>query len=177
MRRRVHQWVLAVAVFSACLSRPRVAWNENRTPIRVGTDQCSIEQYDWVRQQLWLMGDLGVDWELREPAEVTVVCNAELVPGRAGEFTPGIDEARVDPTQIHGEREFRSAVAHELIHWAISRGPHPERAEWHICKLAWNEPPPEHCYPGNGHEVMAPVVGDIWITAKDREFFRESMTP
>lgn len=99
----------------------------------------------------------------------------------------------IDPTRANGELAFTAVMLHELIHEKISRGRHPERAQFHVCQFDG-----PLCYADgwwDAHAVMLPTspglgtsTGSGWggsteiidtgaipnfvITQADKEFYQ-----
>lgn len=183
-------------------ARPNVA-----SPTRTSTQQvvsvrvtgCLPIYQEWVREELGSLADLDprVVWRAAaETASATVEVRCSDSPPNdrwAGWYTLRDPFVQIDPTLIHGEFQFRAAVAHELIHWFIgSYSRHPERGLMHVCWFAYNESAPSGCHPSivarravmmprlvQQHMHMGrnlrPSVAQYEVTDSDQAFFRWAM--
>lgn len=119
---------------------------------------CNAQQRAWVAEELQLFG-----WYTASIGEVTVVCGDVSGPSQ-GEYFPGANEVVVDPVEAQGEFALKAVVGHELIHWRIYHGPHPELVYYHVCTWAYNEPVPPNCFPGAAAQnaLMSPTSPATW---------------
>lgn len=137
---------------------------------------CLEPQRTWAGDMVRYFG-----WTVSGSGEVTVVCS-ESRDGSAGEYLPGSNLVYVDPTKTQGQLAVRNVVGHELIHWRLYHGPHPEYAGYHVCDWGFNEPVPPMCYPLMSDRValMAPTIGDPpvdYLAGVDRAFVAWALAP
>lgn len=133
-------------------------------------------------------------WEVNESGEVTAQCADTGPDGGAGQFSLGSNLVQIDPSKTHSDSQIRQVVGHELVHWLLNHGPHPERGAYHVCTWAFNDPVPPGCYPGgtSSDDMMSPVVGGVtnWstevyesdlgtygVSELDRQFITWGLTP
>ena len=141
----------------------------------------------------------GPAWVLTAPLrssssdDVIVRCAAINTSGVVGEYQLGTNFVTIDPYQIYGLFATKLVTQHELIHWRIAQGPHPDRATLHLCRLV-NEMPSgcwDHRYgrslmnPSMGQSSSVPGFDDSWsgdmpsveMTWMDGEFLVWGITP
>jgi hypothetical protein len=121
--------------------------------------RAAIPGLDAIGGPLWLAVDSA------ERPTATVRC-AELAPGTVGQYQLGGDTVYFDPAQVHSPDQVAAVVRHELVHWRVGRGPHPERARLHVCRLV-NELPAGGCWPGRyGVALLNPSPSlDDWTAS------------
>jgi hypothetical protein len=151
--------LLLALLLIGCVRGPDVA---RFGSVRVGLVGC-LSPYDAdfgaVVQGLDQLG--GPAWRpayAPERPDVTVRCADFLdrQPG-AAHYRVGSDEVEVDPERTLGLTEFAAATRHELVHWRIDHGPHPERALLHVCASWWDR---DRCWDGGyGLALMNPDLG------------------
>lgn len=115
---------------------------------------CLEPHASWIEQEVNYFG-----WHVAKDGEVTILCGES--EGQ-GEFFLDTDRIVIDVTQVHSSFDTRAVAGHELVHWLIYRGPHPERVHYHICMFAWNDPAPPNCFPDVAADnvLMSPHVLD-----------------
>lgn len=166
-------WLVGVLLVVAACSgaRPRSVASP-RERVYVGVDGCREPQVGYVRDHVADLDALdGPEWRLAiapRRADVIVACAdfAELcaVQGRAPSCEPGAARYRrhtpyveIDPSRANGEFAFTAAFLHELVHWSVARGPHPDRAGLHVCE---DPSDGEDCWSGGyGLALMNPQLG------------------
>jgi hypothetical protein len=79
---------------------------------------------------------------------------------QAGYFDLGASVVHVDQGRANGEFAFSGVQNHELVHWYIFHGPHPDRARLHICPCGVTSP---ECWPDGcgSNALMNPVQSGL----------------
>lgn len=130
--------------------------------VRVAVEDCREPQRGWIVAELDSLAALGPTWRLAgagETPDVTVRCVAFPDGSQAAaRYTAGSNVVEVDPANAPGEFAIRSAAGHDLFHWRVDRGPHPERFVFHVCRFQDEQPP---CYAGtfDRNAMMVPSQG------------------
>jgi hypothetical protein len=158
-------------VLASCVS-PDPAHYGTKT---VATNLCREPQATYARN-VENLNMLGLSaWHLRtdlaSTLDVEIECNdftsdcmdfhiSAACGPQAGYYTLGSFAVHIDPARANGEFAFSGVANHELIHWYIYNGPHPERARMHICECGVAAP---ECWPGDcGHNnLMSPVLAGL----------------
>jgi len=145
----------------------------------VGGRDVAVAIVDCVEpQQGWARGEIeSFGWHVSTAGEVDVRCADTGDRGGQGEYRLGAHEALVDPVKAPGMFAMMATTGHELIHWRIYNGPHPEMATLHICDVAYNEEYPPGCAPGlsSKNALMSPGGNRDWDG--DQETFTFASVP
>lgn len=158
----MNRWPLLLCV--VLLSCPRANPQLYGT-VYVGLENCLEPQRTYFVESLEAFSDQlqGPVWRLAiapQAPDVIVRCadfGPPCQPGQtncepgAARFRWGSNTVEVDYARAPGMFAFVAAYRHELIHWRIAQGPHPERARLHVCQFP-NEAP--DCWSG-GYEGAA----------------------
>jgi hypothetical protein len=151
--------LLLALLLIGCVRAPDVA---RFGTVRVGLENClAPHASDFGAVVHGLDGLGGPAWRPAyspEPADVVVRCK-DFWDGERGaaRYEPGRDDVEVDVERTLGLTEFAAAVRHELVHWRIYRGPHPERVGLHVCASWWDR---GDCWEGGyGLALMNPGLG------------------
>lgn len=123
---------------------------------------CPEPYRSWIAQEAQEFG-----WQLVDAGEFTVHCGDTGPEGGVEEYVLGSNTVTFDPEKLkRGFPEFgtKCAVGHGWTHRLIYFGPHPERAKFHVCEWAYNEPIPPYCYPYEAAEnvLMSPGGTKEW---------------
>lgn len=162
-----------VLLWLSCLP-PRVG-----QPI-VGTRDCRDPQVGYAREGLPALDPLGItgtqDVELSCDDFVSACMDRRVENAcgpQAAYFVLGTDVIHVDPARANGLFAFQGVVNHELVHWYIAHGPHPERAVLHVCPCGDHAPT---CWTGGcadralmapAQTGLGPVTGAEWTGATE----------
>lgn len=126
--------------------------------VAVSIDGCTEPQRGWISEEVALFG-----WHVAAAGEVTVRCG-EIDGSALGIYFLGSHEVVLDPVETIGEFSTKTVAGHELIHWFVYQGAHPDRARYHVCNWPYNEPAPPLCFPGRSaaHALMSPSSPEPW---------------
>ena len=149
-------YLLALALFVSC--GPALPQPVGGRDVAVQVMGCNEPQSTWVAEEVKIFG-----WHVAEHGEVIVRCD-EAQNGALGEYILDQDYVIVDPTRAVGEFQFKQTTGHELWHWLVYHGPHPDRARYHVCTWAYNESAPPLCFPyrAERNAMMSPGAQTPW---------------
>lgn len=140
----------------------------------VATANCRDPQTAYHSNNVSLLNQLGLAaWRVQtgsEAADVTVSCDdfvsdcmdfgiRSACGTQAGYFDLGTSTVHVDPGRANGEFAFSGVENHELVHFYIASGPHPERARLHVCECGSTN---AECWAGGcGAALMSPGLAGL----------------
>jgi len=166
------RWLLtALVLLVACGTAPMDMPLGGRD-VAVSIVDCVSPQREWVAVEVQSFG-----WHVSEASEVSVRCADTGDQGGAGEYQLGASEVLLDPTKAAGEFAARAVAGHELVHYLLSKGPHPETGRMHVCTWPINDPIPPNCYPyaPASRVLMSPAGPMEWDG--DQEMFSLDVVP
>lgn len=163
--------LLLCLLLSACI-QPDPAHYGTQT---VAPNGCSDPQTSYV-DEVTNLNQLGLAaWrrqtDLSQPITAEIFCNdftsdcadfhiASACGSQAGYFDLGTHAVHIDRARANGLFAFSGVQNHELIHLYINGGPHPERAQMHICECGTIA---AECWPGGcgRRNLMSPVLAGL----------------
>lgn len=179
--------LLCIFLLFACAAKPDVGLYGRKY---VAVNGCHEPFATWARDaipQTDRMG--GSEWHLADVVDahdVEVRCTEALPAGVAGGYHPGDSYVLLNELVLHSENDVLAAVQHELTHWRVYTGPHPERVIMHVCRQVTLPHDPIECYSeAHGIAVMNATSslgedGDVTYvsepTPADVEFTRWALT-
>lgn len=190
-----HIVMLFALLFLACSAQPDASLYGTKYVAVIG---CPEPHATWARNAVPLTDRMGGSvWRLADAIDahdVEVRCTESLASGVGGEYHLGDSFVRINELVLTSENDVTAAVEHELTHWRIYVGPHPERATMHVCRQVTFPHDPPECYPDwHGTAVMNPnstlsegcsgggvCVGDFLASTPqmgDVEFTRWALSP
>ena len=161
--------MVSLASIAGCPKRPDTT---RYGTVRVSVQDCRAPHTEWAEEAVPHLDRLGgpawITVPRGERSDVTVRCVTFPEGSRlAGRLT--LTGPEFDPTRTTSSMEVAAVVRHELVHWRIYHGPHPERATLHVCQHQWDDP---SCWPReHGIALMNPaMLGGAPIVGMDEAY-------